>query len=61
MATELHDYDVVLHLRSPAEMDAYLEASIIESDGDTAFVQQVLGDIARAKGMTFHNDFTGDS
>ncbi|MCB1560808.1 MAG: putative addiction module antidote protein [Xanthomonadales bacterium] len=52
MATKLHDYDVAQHLRSPAEMAAYLEASIIESDGDAAFVAQALGDIARAKGMT---------
>ena len=47
MATILHGYDVAHHLRSPAEMAAYLEASIIAGDGDAAFVAQALGDIAR--------------
>lgn len=51
MATELNDYDISEHLRSLEEMAAYLEASIIESDGDAAFVAKALGDIARAKGM----------
>lgn len=52
MATKLNDYDVSQHIRSPAEIAAYLEASSIEGDGDTTFVVQALGDIARAKGMT---------
>lgn len=50
LATKLVDYDVADHLRSPEEMVAYLEACIIESDGDAAFVAKALGDIARAKG-----------
>lgn len=61
MAIQLHDYDVALHLHSPTEMAAYLEASIIESGNDDAFVAQAIGDIARAMGITFHNDITGDS
>lgn len=52
MATEVHDYDVADHLRTPDEMAAYLEASIAESNGDAAFVAKALGDIARAKGMS---------
>lgn len=52
MATTLHDYDVANHLRTPEEMAAYLEASILEGDGDAAFVARALGDIARANGMT---------
>jgi probable addiction module antidote protein len=51
MTTNLYDYDVSEHPRTPKEMAAYLEASIAESDGDAAFVAQALGDIARAKGM----------
>lgn len=44
-------YDVAEHLRTPAEMAAYLEACLEESGGDAAFVAKALGDIARAKGM----------
>ncbi len=44
-------YDVAEHLRTPEEMAAYLEASIEEADGDTAFIAKALCDIARAKGL----------
>ena len=45
-------YDVAEHLRTPAEMAAYLEACLAEANGDAAFIAKALGDIARAKGMT---------
>jgi probable addiction module antidote protein len=45
-------YDVAEHLRTPAEMAAYLEACMEEANGDAAFVAKALGDIARAKGMS---------
>lgn len=45
-------YDVAEHLRTPAEMAAYLEASFEEANGDAAFIAKALGDIARAKGMS---------
>lgn len=45
-------YDVAEHLRTPAEMAAYLEAAIEEANGDATFIAKALGDIARAKGMT---------
>lgn len=45
-------YDVAEHLRTPAEMAAYLEACLEEADGDAAFIAKALGDIARAKGMS---------
>ena len=45
-------YDVAKHLRSPEEMAAYLEASIEEAEGDSAFIAKALGDIARARGMS---------
>jgi probable addiction module antidote protein len=44
-------YDVAEHLRTPAEMAAYLEACLEEADGDAAFIAKALGDIARARGM----------
>ena len=44
-------YDVADHLRSPEEMAAYLEACIVEAEGDAAFIAKALGDIARAKDM----------
>jgi|SRR4051794_30238478 probable addiction module antidote protein len=44
-------YDVAEHLRTPAEMAAYLEACLEEAQGDAAFIAKALGDIARAKGM----------
>lgn len=59
LATKLVDYDVADHLRSPEEMAAYLEACIIESDGDAAFIAKALGDIARAKGMSHLAKETG--
>ena len=45
-------YDVAEHLRTREETAAYLEASIEEADGNTAFIAKALGDIARAKGMS---------
>ena len=42
-------YDVAEHLRTPEEMEAYLEACIEEADGDAAFIAKAKGDIARAK------------
>ena len=49
--TDTLPYDVAEHLRTRADMAAYLEASIEEADGDAAFVAKALGDIARARGM----------
>jgi len=50
--TRLETFDVAEHLRTPHEMAAYLDACIIESDGDAAFIAKALGDIARAQGMS---------
>ena len=43
-------WDPAEHLESDDEMAAYLEAAFEE--GDAALIASVLGDIARAKGMT---------
>ena len=45
-------YDVSEHLRTPEEMAAYLQACLVEANGDAAFIAKALGDIARARGMT---------
>jgi len=49
--TTMTRYDVAEHLRTQEEMAAYLEACLEEVDGDAAFIDKALGDIARAKGM----------
>lgn len=40
------------YLKTLEEVAAYFEAYIQESEGDGAFIEQTLGDIPRAKGMT---------
>lgn len=50
--TKLYAYDVVDHLRTPADMAAYLEAWLAEAPDDAAGIARALGDIARARGMT---------
>ncbi len=50
--TKTSRYDVAEHLRTPAEMAAYLEAVLDESGGDSAAVAKALGDVARARGMS---------
>lgn len=48
----LSRYDVADHLRTPAEMAAYLDAWLMDAPEDAAGIARALGDIARAKGMT---------
>jgi probable addiction module antidote protein len=50
--TKLSRYDVAEHLRTPAEMAAYLEAVLDESSGDATAIAKALGDVARARGMS---------
>lgn len=49
MITKLQDYDVAEHLRTPEEMAAYLEAIIVEFDGEACAIARAKEDIARAK------------
>lgn len=44
-------YDVADHLRTPAEMAAYVEATFEEANGNAAYIAKALGDVARSKGM----------
>lgn len=46
----LKKWDVVEHLRTDADMLAYLEACLAE--GDPALIAAALGDIARARGLS---------
>jgi probable addiction module antidote protein len=48
----LRKWDVVEHLKTEEDMAAYLEAAIEEAEDDSAFIAKVLGDIARARGMS---------
>jgi probable addiction module antidote protein len=50
--TRTSRFDVAEHLRTTAEMAAYLEAVIEESEGDSAAIAKALGDVARARGMS---------
>ena len=43
-------WDVVEHLKTEEDMALYLEAAL--DDGDPALICAVIGDIARARGMT---------
>src|ERR1043166_5595975 len=45
-------WDVADHLRTRAEMTAYLDAVLGDAGDDPAFIAKALGDVARAKGMT---------
>ena len=49
--TKTRHWDAADHLETEEDMAAYLEAALEE--GDTALVAAALGDIARAKGMTY--------
>ncbi len=44
-------YDVEEYLNTPEERAAYLEACFEEANGDAAFVEKALSNIARAKDM----------
>jgi probable addiction module antidote protein len=48
--TKTRRWDAADHLKSEADMAAYLEAALEE--GDAGLFVAALGDVARAKGMT---------
>jgi probable addiction module antidote protein len=55
--TRTQPWDVAEHLETAEDMAGYLEAAL--DDGDPKLVAAVLGDIARAKGMTHVAQATG--
>jgi probable addiction module antidote protein len=50
--TKTMPYDVAEQLRTPEEMEAYLDAWFEEAPDDASGIARALGDIARAKGMS---------
>jgi len=50
MATKLSRWDTAAHLRTEAELDAYLDACLEE--GEPALIAHALGVIARARNMS---------
>ncbi|MCL2590324.1 MAG: putative addiction module antidote protein [Betaproteobacteria bacterium] len=56
---KIRKWDVVEYLQSEEEQQLYLEACIEEAGDDAAFIAKVLGDIARARGMTQLANDTG--
>jgi probable addiction module antidote protein len=54
---KLRRWDALNYLHTPADLAGYLEAAI--EDGDPQLIAAVLGDIARAKGMTHIARATG--
>lgn len=55
--TNTRPWDAAEHLDTEEDMAAYLEAALEE--GDASLVAAALGDIARAKGMTWIAKETG--
>lgn len=49
---KLRKWDVVEHLNTDEDIALYLEACLEEAGDDSTFIAKVLGDIARAKGMS---------
>ncbi len=52
MAEKFTKYDTAEHLKTNADMAAYLDACLEEAGDDPAFIAHALGIIARAKGMS---------
>jgi probable addiction module antidote protein len=48
--TQTKTWDITDHLKTEADMVAYLDAALEE--GDASLIAAALGDIARAKGMS---------
>jgi probable addiction module antidote protein len=55
--TQTKTWDITEHLKSEADMVAYLDAALEE--GDASLIAAALGDIARAKGMSQIAKHTG--
>lgn len=52
MSIETTRWDVQDALRTPEDCAAFIEAAIDEATDDPAFIAMVLGEVARARGMT---------
>ena len=49
---KLRKWDIQDHLKSEEDISLYWEACLEDAGDDAAFLAKVLGDIARARGMT---------
>lgn len=49
---KLRKWDSAEHLKTDADIAAYLEACMEEAGDDAAFIAKALGNVARARGMT---------
>ena len=49
---KLSRWDSAQHLKTDADVVAYLDACLAEAGSDAAFIAHALGVVARAKGMT---------
>lgn len=49
---QLRRWDSAEHLKTEADIEAYLEACLEEAGDDPAFIAHALGVVARARGMT---------
>jgi probable addiction module antidote protein len=52
MSIDTTRWDVQDALRTPEDCAAFIEAAVEESADDPAFIALVLGEVARARGMT---------
>jgi|ERR1700675_4894150 probable addiction module antidote protein len=52
-------WDAAVHLRTTAQIAAYLDACMEEAGDDSALLAAALGDIARARGMALLAKETG--
>lgn len=52
MSERLEKWDVQDALRTPEDCAAFLEAAIEEAGDDGAFIAEVLGQLARSRGMS---------
>lgn len=52
MTIKLTKWDSAEHLKTDADIAAYLDACFEEAGADAAFITHALGVVARAKGMT---------
>ena len=59
MPTETREFDIQNYILDPEDQAEYLAAAF--EDGDPTFIASVLGDIARARGVTAFAKETGIS
>jgi probable addiction module antidote protein len=59
MSEKFTDWDAVQELKSEKDIALYFEACLDDDPGDGSLIRAALGDIARARGMSFVARETG--